>query len=182
MAERPDRIPGDARLPVRFAGYCDACHCIVECTAGGDCPQGHDANTVSGRLVLVDDDPLPRLPRFNWAAFLLPFIWGPAHELWVGLVFLPAWLFMKTIISAAEKAGIPPTLGSVIVVVFTLAAQASFAKRANGLAYRREIEWRSAEEYIRRERVWAGASASVVALLVVWVVWFEIVVAPRLSR
>jgi hypothetical protein len=182
LAERSVRIPDEARLPVRFAGYCDACGCIVECTAGGDCMQGHDAKSVSGRLVLVDDDPVPRLPRFNWAAFLLPFIWGPAHELWVGLVFLPIWLFMETIVSTADKAGIPPLLGSVTVVVFTLAAQASFARRANGLAYRREIEWRGVGEYVRRERIWAAASAAVVALLVVWVVWFEIAVAPTLSR
>jgi hypothetical protein len=182
LVERSGRIPDEARLPVRFAGYCDVCGCIVESTADGDCMRGHDAKPVSGRLVLVDDDPVPRLPRFNWAAFLLPFIWGPAHELWVGLVFLPIWLFMGTIVSTADKAGIPPTLGSVIAVVFTLASQAFFARRANGLAYRREIEWRGVEEYVRRERIWAGASTSAVALLVVWIVWFEIAVAPALSR
>jgi hypothetical protein len=182
LAERADHIPDDALLPVRFAGYCDVCRCIVECTANGDCMQGHDAERVSGRLVLIDDDQVPQLPRFNWAAFLLPFIWGPAHELWVGLIFLPIWLFMETIVSTADKAGIPPTLGTVIVVVLTLAVQASFARRANGLAYRNEIEWLGVEEYLRRERIWAAASVSAVALLMVWIVWFEIAVAPTLSR
>jgi hypothetical protein len=182
LAEPSGNIPDEARLPVRFAGYCDVCRCVVECSPDGDCVQGHDAKSVTGRIVLVDDDPVPQLPRFNWAAFLLPFIWGPAHELWVGLVFLPVWLFMETIISTADKAGIPPTLGTVMVVMFTLVSQAFFARRANGWAFRREVEWRSVEEYVRRERTWAIVSVAVVALLVAWIVWFETVVAPTLSR
>jgi hypothetical protein len=175
-------VPADAVLGVRFAGYCVLCDRIVERVSDGSCPQGHPAEAVTGRIVLIDDAPVPALPRFNWAAFLLPFIWGPAHEEWAAALFLPIWLFMDSIISVANKGGIPTTVGGVIVVVLTLTFQAYYAKRANGVAYRRVIDTQSVEEYARRERIWAIASAPVALLLVVWMVWFHIVVAPTLPQ
>jgi hypothetical protein len=166
---------------VGFAGYCVLCDRIVKSQADGSCPEeGHTADAVTGRIVVVDDEPIPQLPRFNWAAFLLPFIWGPAHEQWVAALFLPIWLFMDSIISTADKGGIPTTIGGVIVVALTLTFQAFFAKRANGVAFRKLIETQTVEEYARRQRIWAIASAPVAALLVAWMVWFHIIVAPTL--
>lgn len=182
MADRKAAIPDDARLGVRFAGYCVGCDRIVERNSDGSCPQGHPAEAVSGRIVLVDDEPLPQLPRFNWGAFLLPFIWGPAHDQWAAGLFLPIWLFMDSIISTADKGGIPTTIGGVLVVTLTLAFQAYFAKRANGVAYRRVAGRMTVEEFARRERIWAFACAPAAALLVTWMVWFDVVVAPTLQR
>ena len=180
MASRKATVPDDALLGVRFAGYCVMCDRIVERKADGSCPEGHSADGITGRIVLVDDERVPVLPRFNWGAFLLPFIWGPAHESWVGMIFLPIWLFMDSIISTADKGGIPTTIGSVIVVVLTLTFQAYYAKRANGVAFRRVTDRQTVEEYARRERLWAVACAPVAALLVAWMVWFHVVVAPGL--
>jgi hypothetical protein len=170
----------DARLDVRFAGYCAYCDRIVVREADGGCPEGHPAEGVAGRIVLVDDETPAQLPRFNVAAFLLPFIWGPAHEQWVGAVFLPIWLFLDSIVATAGKGGAPTTLAAVIVVALTLAFQAFFAKRANGVAFRRLIGRTTVAEFSRRQRAWAWGVGPFAVLLIAWTVWFRAVVAPTL--
>jgi hypothetical protein len=171
-----------ARLDVRFAGYCVYCDRIVERQADGSCPEGHPAEGVSGRIVLVDDDPVLSLPRFNVAAFVLPIIWGPANGQWVGAVFLPIWLFMDNIIQTANRGGLPTQIAAPIVVTLTLVFQAYFAKRANGVAFRRVCDKVSVEEFKRHQRIWAFAAVPAAALLLGWAVWFEIAIAPTLAR
>lgn len=158
-------------------------HCdrIVEREPDGSCPSGHPADAVSGRIALFEDDPVPQLPRFNLSAFLLPFIWGPAHEQWVGAAFLPIWLFLDSIVGTANKGGVPGAVGAFVVVTVTLTFQAFFAKRANGVAYRRVMADTTVDEFRRRERIWTLASLPAAALLAAWVIWFHIAVAPTLS-
>jgi hypothetical protein len=180
LAERETDPLNDARLEVRFAGYCAQCDRIVVRENDGTCPQGHLAESVAGKLVLVDGEMPAQLPRFNFAAFLLPFIWGPAHEEWIGAVFLPIWLFLDSIVATAQKGGVPGTLGAVIVVVVTLGFQGFFAKRANGVAYRRLIGRVTVAEYARRERLWLWGAIPGAVLLVTWMVWFHVAVAPTL--
>jgi hypothetical protein len=167
---------------LRTAGYCVACDRIVERLPDGTCPNGHARDAIAGRIVLAGDEPVPSLPRFNIGAFVLPPIWGPAHDQWVGAIFLPIWLFMDSILATANAGGIPTQIGAPLVVTVTLALQAFFAKRANGLAYRRVCDKMSVAEYVRRERWWAIACVPVAAILVAWAVWFDFVVRPTLPR
>jgi hypothetical protein len=185
-AESPNRVEvtgiDAARLDVRTAGYCVYCDRIVVRDADGSCPEGHPAEGIAGRITLVDDDPVPVLPRFNIAAFVLPIIWGPAHGLWVGAIFLPIWLFMDSIIGAANSGGIPTQVAAPMVVVLTLAFQAYFAKRANGVAFRRVCGRVSVAEFKRHEIIWAIACVPAAAALLAWAIWFEVVVAPTIIR
>lgn len=176
----PHATLADARIDVRIAGYCAYCDRIVEREPDGRCPAGHPAEGLTGRLVLIDDEPMPRLPAFNWAAFLIPFIWGPAHDQWIGAVFLPIWLFADSIIGTAGKAGAVSTLAAAVVLALTLLFQRWFAKRANGLAFRRVIGSLPAEQFIRSQRRWAIASVPVATVLLAWAVWFRVAVAPTL--
>jgi hypothetical protein len=186
LAERRDKgQPGvnAARLQVvRTAGYCVVCDHIVEREPDGSCPQGHPWEAVTGRIVLADDEPVPSLPRFNIGAFVLPPIWGPAHHQWVGAIFLPIWLFMDSIVGTANSGGVPTLIAAPTVVAITLAFQAYFAKRANGLAYRAVCDRMSVAEYVRRERWWTIACVPAAAALVAWAVWFDVVVRPTLPR
>jgi hypothetical protein len=182
LAKRTTAIPDDARLDVRFAGYCSHCDRIVVREPDGSCPQGHPAEAIAGKVVLVDGETPEQLPRFNLAAFALPFIWGPAHEQWVGAVFLPIWLFLDSIVASANKGGVPSAVGAVVVVAGTLGFQAFFAKRANGLAYRRVIGRTSVAEFSRRQRLWAWGAVPAALLLVAWMVWFHIAIAPHLPQ
>jgi hypothetical protein len=168
----------DARLDVRFAGYCVYCDHIIERNPDGSCPKGHPSDGVSGRIVLVDDDPLPNLPPFNWAAFLMPFIWGPAHGQWVGAIFLPIWLFVDSILASARSGGAASMLGAAVVAGGTFAFEWFFAKRANGLAFRRVIGSQTAEEFARRQRVWAIAAVPAALLMLAWAAWFRVAAVP----
>lgn len=141
----------------------------------GSCPEGHPAETVSGRRILGPDEAAPVLPRFNLAAFLIPPIWGPAHGQWVGAIFLPVWLFTDSIIATAGRGGVATGVTATLVVVLTLAFGAFFAKRANGLAYRRVMHRMTAEEYLAAQRRWAIAAVPLAAVLLGWALWFRLV-------
>lgn len=166
-----------ARIPMRYAGYCVLCDRIVERDEAGACPEGHPSEAVTGHLVLAEDDVVPQLPRFNLAAFLIPPVWGPAHGLWAGAIFLPMWLFADSILRSAGR-GAAGIIGGVVVVGVTLAMMWWFARRANGLAWRRVCDRVSIGEYARRERVWAMVSVPVAVLLLGMALYFDLVVLP----
>lgn len=166
-----------ARLTVRLAGYCVVCDRIVERDAEGACPAGHPPQAITGKLVLGPDEPVPRLPRFNLAAFLLPPIWGPAHGQWAGAIFLPLWLFADSVVRTAAH-GLVTAIAAVVVVGLTLAGMAWFGKRANGLAWRRVWDRVSVDEFIRRQHIWALACAPVSAALLALALYFDLVVLP----
>lgn len=168
--------PEAARLDVRVAGYCVACNRIVVRADDGSCPKGHDAAAISGRLVLADGEPVPTLPRFNLAAFLVPPVWGPGHGQWAGAVFLPMWLFMDSVVASAEGRG-GLVAGAVAVVAVTFGMQAWFASRANGLAWRRIAERVSVEQYLRRERVWLAVCVPLAFLIYGWGLYYRLVIA-----
>ena len=166
-----------ARLTLRSAGYCVLCDRIVERLPEGGCPAGHEAAVVSGRIELDGDEPVPCLPRFNLAAFALPPVWGPAHGQWVGAIFLPLWLFTDSIVETALQGGPEAQFGALIAVSFTFAAQAFFAKRGNGVAWRHVAARMTVAEYVRRERVWVALAAPVGAALLAWAAYYRFVVA-----
>jgi hypothetical protein len=180
LAAVPATSLDDARLDVRFAGYCVYCDHIIERNPDGSCPKGHPSDGVTGRIVLVDDDPVPRLPAFNWAAFLIPFIWGPAHGQWVGAIFLPIWLFVDSILASARSGGVASAVGAAVVAAGTLAFEWFFAKRANGVAFRRVIGGQTVEEFARRQRLWAMAAVPSALLMAGWAIWFRVAIAPTL--
>lgn len=160
----------------RSAGYCVLCDRIVERAADDACPAGHPAEAVSGRLLLSPGEPVPALPRFNVAAFLMPPVWGPGHGQWAGAFFLPMWLFMDSVIASAMGRGTVMQVVAVCVVAVTVAAQAWFGKRANGLAWRRICDRVSPAEYARRERFWLAAMLPVALLVWGWGLYFRFVV------
>lgn len=128
--------------------------------------------------MLTSDELVPRLPRFNVGAMLVPPLWGPAHGLWAGAMFLPVWLFADSAVAVAiEPGGTGAVAGAVAIVSLTLVAQLWFAKRANGLAWRRVSHRVSVEEFSARERAWALALAPLGAALLAWAVYYRLVIA-----
>lgn len=149
------------------------CDEIVERGADKCCAKGHPAEALCGRIILSDDEPIPRLPRFNWGAFAFPPLWGPAHGQWPGAVFLPIWLFLDNIVSTAP--GRPPfvTAFAGFAVAATLGAQLYFAKRANGQAWRRVCDEMTVDEFVRRQRVWTWVCVPLGIAALAWAVWYR---------
>lgn len=168
--------PEAARLQLRSAGYCVLCDRIVERQSDGRCSAEHPAAALSGHIPLVAGEQIPSLPRFNWAAFALPPVWGPAHGQWAGIFFLPIWLFADSVASTAGRGPIALVV-AVLVLVGTLAFQAYFAKRANGVAWRRVAARVSVDEFVRRERVWAYVCVPIGAALLAWGLYYRLALA-----
>jgi hypothetical protein len=192
LAETPDERPrpecaaqsvgglDDARLSLRAVGYCVLCERLVERNDDGTCAAGHPAEAIHGLLLLTDDEPVPVLPRFNLAAFLVPLIWGPAHGQWVGALFLPIWLFADSaIVSAARRGGLM-WIAAFVVAAGTIGFMYFFARHANGVAFRRVIGRLSVGEYLRRERIWALVAVPAAAAMLGWAIYFDLVLAPVL--
>lgn len=166
-----------ARLELRLAGYCVHCDRIVERAGDGSCPQGHPAAGITGRVVLAEGEPVPALPRFNLAAFLIPPVWGPAHGQWAGAIFLPLWVFADSTFRTAGE-GAATAVAAVVVGTGTLAAMAWFGKRANGLAWRRRWDQVTVARFARVQRRWALAAVPAAAALLSLALYFDLVVLP----
>ncbi len=176
-----------ARLQLRQAGYCAICDRIVERAPEGGCECGHPEAAMFGRMMLEADEAIPRLPRFNLGAFLMPFLWGPGHGQWVGAFFLPIWLFMDSIVRTAITGPNALKVAATFVVVATVAFEAHFAKRANGLAWRRVYAKMTVDEFVRRERLWTVAMIPLFVAFFAWAVYYDVArrespVADRLAR
>lgn len=167
-----------ARLSLRDAGYCVGCNRIVVRRADGCCPQGHAAEAIAAHLMLADDDPIPHLGRFNVAAFLVPWLWGPVHGQWAGAFFLMVWLFADGAIASAGE-GALSLAGAAVIACSTLAAQAWFASRANGLAWRRVADRVPLDRFRSRQRWWAIGAFPVAAGVVAWATWFHTVFSAQ---
>jgi hypothetical protein len=149
---------------------------MVEVAADGGCPEGHPPAAISGVIALGHAEPVPTLPKFNFAAFALPPVWGPAHGQWVGVLFLPIWIFADNVASTIGRGNIA-LAGVLVVLPATFAFQAYFAKRANGLAWRRVAGRLTIEEFTRRERLWAYACVPVGMALLGWALYYRLVLA-----
>lgn len=171
----------DARLELRSVGYCVICERLVERGLDGRCPAGHVPEALHGQMLLAADEPVPVLPRFNLAAFLIPPIWGPANGQWVGALFLPIWLFADSAIVSAVLRGGWMWIAAVVVACGTLGFQYFFARHANGVAFRRLIGRVSVDEYLRRQRLWAVAAVPAATLLLGWAVYYDLVLRPALK-
>jgi hypothetical protein len=181
LAESPDTqtTSGDAeraRFRLRTAGYCVACNRMIEREVAGECPMGHPEEQVHGRVPLFDGAKPPLLPTFNWAAFFLPPIWGPAHGQWAGFFFLPIWLFVDSVLTTVSR-GPLAVGGAVVVVAGTLAFQLVFARRANGMAWARVCDRVSVEQFLRAQRRWAWMCVPGGIALLGWAVYYRLVLA-----
>lgn len=182
LADAPAGGLDDARLDLRTAGYCVHCDALVERRPDGTCPAGHPAEAIAGHLVLADGDPVPTLPRFNLGAFLIPPVWGPAHRVWAGAIFLPIWLFADSVlVSAARHGGVGQWIGAALVLLATIGFEYFFARRANGVAFRRVMHKMPAEEFARRERMWGYVAIPCAIALIGWGVYFDLVLGPTLK-
>ena len=71
--------------------------------------------------------PMPKLPRWNWAAFLLTFIWGAGNRVWISLL------------------AVIPGIGLIMAVILGLKGN-EWAWRANPCLNR--------EEFLKAQKLW----------------------------
>ncbi len=120
------------------------------------------------------------LPRVNVGALLMPPIWGPAHGFWVTVLYYPAWLLADNVFYGAYSA---PTPLSIILALLTFAAllgvTVAFSIVAQPIAaHRAEDKGQTRAEYLKRQRIWAVASAVIGIIFIVLATYYNLVLRP----
>lgn len=181
--------------PEDTVGYCVMCNKLVRRTKKAACENGHPDYAVQGAQVLAEGEPVPQLPKFNWGAFFMPPIWGPAYGVWAGMIVLPLWLFTDSVIRAAVY-GLGPdaalsakivTYGlAVLIPVLTIALMAWVGSRGWGMAWKRVYKTGmsdvSFETFKKRQRIWAVCGAlGFIALLMLAVLYWVYVLPGQMA-
>ena len=172
--------------PEETYGYCHSCNRLVRRTTKAECPNGHTSDEVVGLGVFEGGatEP-PNLPRFNWAAFMMPPVWGVGHGAWPGAFVLPLWLFTDSAIQAAvfmDEAAMSPS-GAFLTVAFpvimsvaTLAAMLWYGFHGWGIAWRKVFDGGadglSFDQFLVREQRWLWISAAMAVALVALAAYF----------
>lgn len=105
-------------------------------------------------------DYLSGLPRFNIGALFLPPIWGPAHGMFLTLLWYPVWLFADNVFFAAYSVQstisiVMAVLTAAILVLFTFYFSYAIQPRAAIHCIERGM---TKEQFQKRQRIWAVVS------------------------
>lgn len=123
------------------------------------------------------------VPRLNIGALFLPPVWGPAHGLWVAIVFYPLWLVADTcfVNAFADRTPLAVVLGAIVLVALT-AVTFAFAGATQKYALMRALSMGvSKEAYLKRQRVWAAVSVLVGLVMIGAATYYNVFLNPRLA-
>ena len=93
------------------------------------------------------------VPRLNIGALFLPPIWGPAHGLWVAIVFVAL---------------------TAVTFAFAVATQKYALLRALSMGV-------SKETYLKRQRIWAVVSVIIGLVMIGAATYYNVFLNPRLA-
>ena len=171
-------------------GYCVDCNRLVRRTSSAGCENGHPDTQVQGLGEAPAGDAVPSLPKFNWAAFIMPPVWGVGHGSWAGALVLPMWLFTDSAVQNAvfghvDRLEAGPQFVAYAMPVFmglvTLGLMLWYGLRGWGVAWRKRFidepctEARYAE-FVRVERRWMWLSVPLAAVVIALGVYFWIAI------
>ncbi len=165
---------------MRYVGYCRSCRSFVELGPTFGCMKaGHPKSDIAVALLVGEDDPLPRLPRFNLGALFMPALWGPAHGQWYMILFYPIWLLLDNLIYGAVHGTFPvviAVLASLAVAAFTV----FYAARANSYGYPRVAAEKTPEQYVATERRWSILFVAIGVAFIAFASWYNVAMRPGL--
>lgn len=116
----------------------------------------------------------------NLGALFMPPIWGPAHGIWITILFYPLWLFADNLFYAAFTE--PTTLTvvcAVLVFIGSVVVTVLFAWVGQRYALRRALTMgKTKEEYQKKQRIWAVCMALVAIVFIALATWYNLDVRP----
>lgn len=133
--------------------------------------------------ILAEERFMEGIPRWSIGAFFLPPIWGPAHGLWVAILFYPLWLFADNMFYAAYSERTPLAIAlAVIVGIILVAVTVLFARLSQPYAAHRAHSRGVAKiTFVHRERLWAVVCVVIGVAMVCFATWYNVVVRPGLG-
>ncbi len=133
--------------------------------------------------ILAEGRFMEGIPRLSIGALFLPPIWGPAHGLWVAILFYPLWLFADNMFYAAYSERSPLAIALALVVGIALVAITFLFARlsqpyAAHRAYGRGVPKIT---FIHRERLWAVICVVIGIAMICFATWYNIAIRPGLA-
>lgn len=123
---------------------------------------------------------LEGLPAVNLGALFMPPIWGPAHGVWITILYYPMWLFADNLLYAAYSDPTPlsVTLASLMAVILA-AATIIFARASQGYACQRALKrGKTKETYKKEQRIWAVVSALIAIVFLAAATYYNLTIRP----
>ena len=141
------------------------------------------AEPLTDEQIAAENEFLKGLPRINWGAFLMPAIWGPAHGIWIAIIFYPLWLIADNVFYLAwvEPSPIAIVIAiSVFAIMFGITLGFAIVSQPFA-AHRAENMGVSRETYLRRERWWILISAIIGIAFIVLATVYNITIRPTME-
>lgn len=117
------------------------------------------------------------VPRINIGALFMPPIWGPAHGMWLTILFYPLWLLADNCFYAAYAEPSPLSIVIAISVgILLVVGTFLFAGIAQHKGVHRAVSEKNmtVEAYRRAERIWAVVSIIIALVALVFATWFNL--------
>ena len=126
---------------------------------------------------------LDGLPPINIGALLMPAIWGPAHGIWITILYYPIWLLCDNLFYGVYQNPQPLTVVFAVLAALILAgATIVFARVSQIYALRRNLErGKTKEQYRKRQIAWAIAMAIVAVIMLAAATYYNLVIRPTLG-
>ncbi len=126
---------------------------------------------------------LEGIPSLNLGALLMPPIWGPAHGIWITILYYPVLLFADNLIYSAYENPQPLSIVlSIVTIAILVGVTVVFARASQGYAYQRSLErGMTKEAYLKRQRIWAIVSAIILVVMVCAATYYNLCIRPTLG-
>lgn len=123
------------------------------------------------------------LPPINLGALFMPPIWGPAHGIWITILYYPAWLFIDNLFYSVYTNPQPLTIVLAIIAGLILAGVTIvFARVSQMFALHRDLKnGKTKEQYRKRQVKWAVVMAILAAVMLALATYYNLVIRPTMG-
>lgn len=133
--------------------------------------------------VPIEEVDLSGLPPLNLGALFMPPIWGPAHGIWITILYYPAWLLIDNLLYGAYENPSPLTITlGIIAAVILAGVTIVFARASQVYALRRDLSrGKTKEQYRKRQIIWAIAMGILAAVMIAAATYYNLVIRPTMG-
>lgn len=133
--------------------------------------------------VTLGPDALDGLPPVNLGALFMPPIWGPAHGIWITILYYPAWLLADNLFYGVYQNPQPLTVALGIIAALVLAGVTVVFARASQVyaLHRAYTQGKTKEQYKRRQVAWAVGMGALAAVMLGAATFYNLAIRPTLG-
>mgnify|MGYP000649479950 FL=1 len=131
----------------------------------------------------IEEISLEGLPPLNLGALFMSPIWGPAHGIWITILYYPAWLLIDNLFYGVYENPQPLTITLAVIAGLILAGVTIvFARASQVYALRRDLSrGKTKEQYRKRQVIWAVTMGILAAVMLGAATYYNLVIRPTIG-